>query len=143
MPNLSTAPTVSIDGFWLYPMLNGVFVTASRCWIGGSSPTVTGQREAETFNVVGRSEGITQTSGIVKHDEGTLEGLLMDRNGLQAHQWLERLDVLIADQDNYQRIWLVTSRWLYLNVELEGLTTTPTIAGGPAYQVTVPFREKS
>jgi hypothetical protein len=140
VPNPSVTVETDVDGLWLHAFLTHSIVGLATAWIAGSTPTVTADRESERFRIVGRSEDISQSSGIVKKDEGTLEGTVLDRYGKTGIEWLNRLDALVRDQELYRRISLTTPRYQYQNVELGSLTVSPTVAGGVAFEVSLPFR---
>lgn len=144
MPNLPASGIFSVDGIWLQPWNGSTFVQSAQAWIGAKSPTITGPRQAERFSVVGRSEPITQSSGVTELDEGVIDGMIVGgtRHGLTGNQWLDRLDALVDNQETYSNIWLVTGRLFYRKVELGSLEATPIQASGDGWQVTLPFWEK-
>lgn len=142
MPNLPASGIFSVDGIWLQPWNGSTFVSSAQAWIGAKSPRITGHRQAERFSVVGRAEPITQSSGVTELDEGVIEGALLNRNGLTGNQWLDRLDALVDNQENYSNIWLVSGRLFYRKVELGSLEASPEVIGGDGWLVTVPFWEK-
>ncbi len=136
--NPSTTQSGSIDGVWLLPLRSGSLVTSAQAWVGAPSPSTEAVRSVETYTVSSRAELISN-AGVLHLDTGSIEGLLIDRHGLTANAWLRRLHSLIKNQRDYQ-VYLASARY-YFPVELNGLSQSPIIAGGRAWNVTVPFRE--
>lgn len=128
----------TVDGVWLLPHTSGGLVTSAQAWIGASSPSTDAVRSVDTYTVSSRAEQISN-AGVLHLDTGAIDGLLMDRHGLTADGWLLRLRSLIKDQRLYT-VYLASARY-YFKVELNGLSQVPTIAGGRAWNVVVPFRE--
>lgn len=142
MPNPSSSLFASVDGLWLIPMTASGIVSGAEAWIGTDSPGATRDRDEAVFYAIGRDESITQTTGVLRLDEGTVAGMLLSRNGLTGDQWQERLENLIANQPRYKRIWLVTRRINYVNVELSGYEARPSAPSVNGWDVSFAFREK-
>ena len=131
------------DGVWLLPYVSSVSIDASaRAWIGTGTPSVTQERDEQVVHILGREESVTQSSGVVRLDVGTLDGALMSRHGLTADEWRARLEALVCNQSRYLRIACVTPRVYYWNLELGSKTFTHRIYGDPGWNVSVAFREK-
>lgn len=129
-----------VDGLWLKPYLPGsnTLVAASQAWIGGPTPAGDAERAVQVFAIPSRREKVSQ-AGVLHLDEGPIEGTLFARHGLTGDQWLDRLRELIKDQHRFD-LYLVTPRW-FRKVELNRLAKTSTYNSGPAWRVTVPYRE--
>jgi hypothetical protein len=143
VPNPVVTFTGAIDGIWLVPLRNGQVVSGVEAWIGAESPATSAEMSSDEFTIFNRAEELSQ-DGVLHLDRGTIEdGLLMSgrHGGLTADQWLARLRALIRDQRKYTSLVMVTSRYQPFPVRIKGLTQRPTIAGGPAWRVDVPFRE--
>ena len=142
MPNPSVATSAQTDGVWLIPFIGAVADTSAQAWIGTGTPEVSNERDEQVVNILGREETVTQSSGVVRLDAGVLNGVLMSRHGLTADQWRNRLKKLVKNQSRYDRIWMVTPRVHYQNVELGSMSFAHQIIGEPGWQASVEFREK-
>lgn len=142
MANESAGGPFSVDGVWLTPWRNGFFVSAERVYIGAGSPNVTHEVEQEEFLVVGREESITQGSGIVRLDRGSIEGTLMAGFGKTHHQWLTLLKNLVKNQGDFSALWLQAPNRMYTNVRLGTWDDAFVVRGAGSFDVSIPFWEK-
>lgn len=142
MPNPGAGGPFSIDGVWLSPWRNGLFVESERVHLGAGSPSVTHEVDEEESIVVGRTETIHEGSGVVRLPAGVLTGTLMTAHGLTHHQWLARLVALVENQDDYTRIWMQTPNRFYLNVHFSTWEDSYVVRGDGSWDVTLPFRVK-
>lgn len=141
MPNPVVIFDGHIDGVWLVPHRNGIPVPGTEAWIAATSPSTEAELSSDEFTIFNRAEELSQ-DGVLHLDRGSIEnGLLMSRHGLTADEWLKRLRSLIREQRSYGSIVLVSSRYQPFRVKIKGLAQQPTVAGGPAWRVDVPFRE--
>ncbi len=137
MANPKVTFTGTIDGVW-FMAYNKAGDLASEAWVLAKSPSGTRQRSGVVVTVPSREEKVSRR-GVLHLEEGTVSGKILTRHGLSAAQWLDRLTDLIAKQHRYT-VYLVSPR-LSFPVELGELTKTPVYSGGPAWDVSVPYRQ--
>lgn len=140
MPNPGAGGPFSIDGVWLSPWRNGLFVESERVHLHSGSPQVTHEVDQEAFIVPGRDEPIYHSSGVVMLPAGTLQGTLMSAHDLTHHQWLARLEALIENQNEYTRVWMQTPNRFYLNVRFGSWEDAYVVRGSGSFDVTLPFQ---
>lgn len=145
MPNPSGTFNGEVSGLWLVPYSSETRrVDEAVVWIAGGTPSETSERSVEIFTIPTRRSRISQ-AGELHLADGTIEGIVMGGNGQTTNEWMKRLIDLIRNQHIYFAVRLVTPRTGTATtgnkVELNGLTRTPRIAGGRAWDVSVPYRE--
>lgn len=132
--------TTNIDGIWLLPLSRTGGLTANKeAWIGGRHPNEDYDQSRADFASPYSREEFSQV-GVLHLAKGVLDGLILERHGVTGAGWFERLRNLIKSQRKYERVVLATPRDFF-NVELGALSGSPTIAGGHAWEVSVPYRQ--
>lgn len=133
--------TSDIDGTWLLPLARGGGLTSNtEAWIGASHPGEDRERDFALFSTPFNKEDFSQ-SGPLHLRTGEIRGLLMDRFSVTGQGWLTRLRDVISKQRLYERVVLASPRDFFPVELTTGYRASPTIAGGQAWEVSVPYRE--
>jgi hypothetical protein len=129
----------TIDGLWVLPLeRKGRLSEDNEAWVGSDHPSEERARTFGEFESPFSTEAFTQ-AGKLHLRRGTIAGLLLDRNGLTAAQWLARWKALIRRQASYAKL-VVASNRDFFPVELTtGIAADP--VPGSRWEISVPYRE--
>lgn len=137
-PTISPPLGYMVDGLWLHPFRANGIVTEHSAWVGSNSPALSAELSGDLLIAPSRRAKISQ-NGVMHLDEGTVSGILLDRNGHTATEWMRRLNYLAVHQAEFQGVILLTNHYLF-PVEIRGLEKAKTPAG---WEVSFGIRELS
>lgn len=138
MANPFSAPSITIEGVWLIPLLNGSVQESRKVYIEADSMPMTMPGMADVFEPPSRTVKIGQLS-TAKQFEGTIAGDVTTAHGISAATWADRLRTLHRDQGEFD-IQLITPHFAFGSVLLgDGFSLDPYNSATTLFRVTLPF----